>query len=380
LDRAPDPEDTPSVLLNIGTTLQDAGMTGLAIPFFERARDSGPSKIAPIESLAFRYLQLGRLGEGWEALHTRLDLESFETAFKDGPPFWRGEDLTHKTLLVVCEQGAGEHILQLSMAKSIAPQVKRCIVECANRLAPIAQRAIPNVEIISGTDQTAAEKARREADFQLPGMNAGRYVRSSWDAFPSNERQILLPDQDKAGKFREKYEKLANGRQIIGIAWLSGSSNFGDKKSVPMEELARIFDAEKFFLVSLQYGSVANSVEKFRAKTGVEIFVEDSFDQIKDLESFFAQVASLDLVVTISNTTAHVAGAIGIPTWLMLPNGSGSLWYWFIDRADSPWYPAVEIFRDTGSPGRRNRWWEPVFESVKTRLAEWHRSSAGVRG
>jgi hypothetical protein len=112
----------------------------------------------------------------------------------------------------------------------------------------------------------------------------------------------------------------------------------------------------------------------------VEIFVEDSFDQIKDLESFFAQVASLDLVVTISNTTAHVAGAIGIPTWLMLPNGSGSLWYWFIDRADSPWYPAVEIFRDTGSPGRRNRWWEPVFESVKTRLAEWHRSSAGVRG
>jgi ADP-heptose:LPS heptosyltransferase len=80
---------------------------------------------------------------------------------------------------------------------------------------------------------------------------------------------------------------------------------------------------------------------------------------LTDLDGFAAQVAALDLVITISNTTAHVAGALGVPCWVLLPSGLGENWYWFLDRDDSPWYPSVRLFRQS-EPGV----WTDVINNV----------------
>jgi hypothetical protein len=124
-------------------------------------------------------------------------------------------------------------------------------------------------------------------------------------------------------------------------------------------------------LVSLQYGPVSKKLDEFEKKTGTHIYCDDTVDQLKDLEAFFAQVSAMDLVITISNTTAHVAGALGIPTWLILPRGAGEIWYWFTERSDSPWYPSVKLFRQKSSVGAHTEWWSDAVDEIASSLPSW---------
>ena len=97
--------------------------------------------------------------------------------------------------------------------------------------------------------------------------------------------------------------------------------------------------------MSLQYGDCALEVQTVSRELGIEIIHDPAVNPLQDMDVFFAQVAAMDLIISTSNTTAHVAAAIGRPTWVMLRSGSASLWYWFKDRNDSPWYPSVCLFR-----------------------------------
>jgi hypothetical protein len=113
--------------------------------------------------------------------------------------------------------------------------------------------------------------------------------------------------------------------------------------------------------VSLQYGdAVALGDEAVAA--GAPLLVDAEIDQWADLDGFAAQVAAMDLVVTIDNSTAHMATALGVPTWTLLPFAPD--WRWRLGCADSPWYPTMQLFRQ-GEPGQ----WQPVFEQVRDALA-----------
>ncbi len=378
LHQSPAADTSPMVLTNIGSTFQDLNLPALAVPFFARAADSADGNLKPSESLAFQLLQLGQLEAGWAQLDRRLDSPDINAERGGGVPFWRGEDLSDKTLLIYFEQGAGEHIIQASMIADVAARAKRCIVECAQRLVPIIQRSVPSVDVISGLDLQAKTKALKEADVQIPGLHLGRHCRARFADFPKPGR-TLQPDPDKVKAFRSAYEALADGRKIVGLSWISGSTNFGKKKTIPLDEIGRIFDPKKVFVVSLQYGSVRSAVDTFRQETGSEIYIDESLDQMKDLDSFFAQVASLDLVVTISNTTAHVAGATGTPAWVLLPAGSGSIWYWFLDRTDSPWYSSARLFRGDQAQDQTEQWWQACLSQAKNELKSWLKSACTQR-
>ena len=76
-----------------------------------------------------------------------------------------------------------------------------------------------------------------------------------------------------------------------------------------------------------------------------DIHHDSSADPLGDLDRYAAQLAALDLVISVSNTTVHVAGALGVPTWVIVPEGRGGLWYWFTEGERSPWYAAVRLFR-----------------------------------
>jgi len=82
-----------------------------------------------------------------------------------------------------------------------------------------------------------------------------------------------------------------------------------------------------------------------------------------DLDLFAAQVAAMDLVITISNTTAHFAGALGVPVWNMTPTGPGRIWYWFLEGESSPWYESMRLFRH-----RHDEGWGDVLGRVSNQL------------
>jgi ADP-heptose:LPS heptosyltransferase len=118
--------------------------------------------------------------------------------------------------------------------------------------------------------------------------------------------------------------------------------------------------------VSLQYGPHSTDIEAARKRTGANIVIDSTIDSSGDLDGFAAQVAAMDLVISVSNTTVHMAGALARPVWVLTPTGPGAHWYWFRERADSPWYPAARLFRqDT-----RGSWEEPVA-AVTRELQQW---------
>jgi ADP-heptose:LPS heptosyltransferase len=100
-------------------------------------------------------------------------------------------------------------------------------------------------------------------------------------------------------------------------------------------------------------------VSAVQAATGVEVLHVDTVDNRQDLDGLAALISTCDVVVTISNTTAHLAGALGIPTLLMLPTGVARHWYWHEGRVDSPWYPSMKIFRQRAVAD-----WGGVFAEV----------------
>jgi hypothetical protein len=130
-------------------------------------------------------------------------------------------------------------------------------------------------------------------------------------------------------------------------------------------DLAPILTTPGVFLVNLQYGDCSAEIADVRKALGVEIYQDPTVDPLQDLEAFFAQVAAMDLVVTTSNTTAHAAGAQGIPVWIMLSRGMRTLWYWFLRHQHSVWYPSARLFRPVGEEGG---WWHSVARQIGRRL------------
>ena len=115
--------------------------------------------------------------------------------------------------------------------------------------------------------------------------------------------------------------------------------------------------------MNLRYGDAEEERKGLIVRTRIELLNGVEIDQMVDFDTFAAQVAAMDLVVTISNTTAHILGALGVPTFLIL--GTIPIWYWMLDREDSPWYPSLRLFR------QRNRGeWGDVVEQVGEALGQ----------
>ncbi|HVT55080.1 MAG TPA: hypothetical protein VHD34_03395, partial [Xanthobacteraceae bacterium] len=124
----------------------------------------------------------------------------------------------------------------------------------------------------------------------------------------------------------------------------------------------------EFQFVDLQYGDTAGERTALREKHGISIQHLDEIDNTNDIDGLAALIEACDAVVTVSNTTAHLAGALGKPVWILVPQGHGRLWYWFRDRTDSPWYPGARIVRQ--QPGQS---WADLVTSIVPEILEFAR-------
>ena len=102
--------------------------------------------------------------------------------------------------------------------------------------------------------------------------------------------------------------------------------------------------------INAQYGDTAEEVRTFGERYGISIYRDPEIDALADLEGLAAQLSALDLLVSVSNTTAHLAAATGVPTWLHVPDGNKRLWYWLDAGGYSPWYRGVVISRSPLGP------------------------------
>lgn len=333
-----------------------------SLAHYRRALDVKPGYPNAHYNEAISLLRRGQLADGWPGLEARWQTTFF--AARQRPftqPLWQGEDLGSRTLLVWAEQGVGDEVLYASMIPDLIERNMRLVVECDQRLCALFARSWPQVAVVPRTDPP--DLRADAAEIQVPMASLCRWLRPSMQDFPARP-SFLTPDPARKAAFAARLRGQGNGREmVVGISWISKNAAVGEKKSTTLDAWAAILAQKGVRFVDLQYGDTVAARAELKRKTGMELIHFDDVDNKKELDDLAALIAAFDLVITVSNTTAHLAGAVGTPTWVLVPAGMGQTWYWFSDSESSPWYASLRLMRQ-----QRAEEWQPLIKAAAQSL------------
>jgi hypothetical protein len=318
-------------------------------PLAEAARD-----VRLMEELGIALLRLGDYG-----LAGRLRLESRRMARGADPKEWAGENVAGTLVVNFVEneaQGMGGTIERGRLVAEAAKRAKRCIVLVEPRLVPLFGRSFPGVDVRAASAEnkaTAYAEADRTAGFEH--LNA--YLGASAEAI-AGTFVPLRPEPKAVAELSARY-RGSSDKPLIGISW--GSSAYA-KDTPSLEDWAALIKSVDAKFVSLQYGNIAGDLARLSADSQKTIVSDASVDQLADLDRFAAQIASLDAVVTISNTGAHLTGALGVPAIIIIDDNFRRAWPVVTER--TPYYPEAVLV------AKRSRAWRAVMDEVKKKLGE----------
>jgi ADP-heptose:LPS heptosyltransferase len=198
-------------------------------------------------------------------------------------------------------------------------------------------------------------------DRQIPIGGLPRLLRAGLTAFPRHHG-YLVPDPGFQDIWRDRYAKLGEGLKI-GISWRGGGlPAVKMRRSTTLDQWRDILKLPDAHFINLQYGDTTADRERARQQMGAVIHDWEDSDPLKDMDYFAAKVAMLDLVISVDNSTVHMAGALGVTAWVLQPFAPD--WRWLREREDSPWYPSVRLFR-ADRPGA----WEGVLSRIVQSLS-----------
>lgn len=287
---------------------------------------------------ALNELRLGEFRSGWEHYELRWFINDYVCAQRKYPlPRWNGGPLDGP-LLVSSEQGLGDQILFGSMLPDLAARVSQITVEVDPRMVSLFTRSFPGANTVART----AELYQGPAAAYIHMASLGRHFRPDWASFPSRENGFLRCDGELSARLRTR---LADGRRVIGLSWSSKNTRHGKTKSAQLHDFASILRLPGCRFIDLQYGDTRVEREAVQQDLGVTVERLPDIDNLNDIDGLAALISACDFVVTVSNTTAHLAGALGKETRLLVPTGRARMWCWFRDRDDSPFYPRMRLHR-----------------------------------
>lgn len=322
-----------------GNALQALNRHAEAIESYNRALALQPGYGQPEFNISMCTLVRGEFATGWPLYEARWRTGQKLGWIKFHKPLWAGQPVSGR-LLVWGEQGIGDQIFHLSMLDSLRARARdaKMTLAVAPRLLPLVQRSFPGMTFVS-----LARALREPCDVQIPLGSIGRYVRRTWFDFPVGRKGYLLADEARVQALRQRVQR--GGDLVVGLSWASRAERFGELKSVALRDLQPLLQVPGVRFIDLQYGETDAEREEVRKSLGIDVQRLPDIDAFHDMDGLAALIRACDLIVTTSNTTAHLAGAVGAPTLLMVPFASGRHWYWHEERTDSPWYPSMRLFR-----------------------------------
>ncbi|MBL8628562.1 MAG: glycosyltransferase family protein, partial [Rhodospirillaceae bacterium] len=348
---------------NVGMSLQFQGRAEDAITCYEKANVLKPAFAGAYTNKAQSLMALGRLSEGWDIYRHRFENKT-NGANRRGYllPLWSGKAADGLKLLVWTDQGLGDELLYASMLPDLQKRGIDVVLECSERLVPLFKRSFPGLPVVPRRTPPDAAIQSFKPNTHISLAELGALFRPRMSSFPPR-RGYLRPDPDRTAAIRSRYRAVAGSKPLIGVSWKSENPKTGKFKSVAADQWRELLAGTDAYFVSLQYGDDAADLAVISDGGRVQVFKDPDIDPVADVDHFAAQVAALDFVITVSNTTAHVAGGLNVPVWLLAPQGQGMLWYWFFDGAYSPWYASMRIFRQA-RPGV----WSHALEEIAANL------------
>ena len=345
---------------NLGTALMELGQFRKANAAFEKTIAIDPECAEARHNRALVLLLTGQFEEGWREYEWRWRSEGFSTPLRPFPQgWWNGSAEGVGKLLVWGEQGIGDEVQFSGPIRYIASQGIDVVVECDRRLVPLLRRSFPETIVLERTNPPSPLLKDPSITHQIPMASIPQALGLSPNSMPF-KNPFMVPDKEKRDRFRNEY-KRDRDYALVGISWRSGNKQEGLKRSIGLEYWGPILKVMGTRFVNLQYGECSRELEAACNQFGVEVLEDKKVDTLRDLESFAAQMAALDMVISVDNSTVHFAGALGVEVWAMLPTVPD--WRWGLEGERTCWYPTMRLFRQE----QRGKW-EPVVSRVAQEL------------
>jgi len=335
---------------NLGVVLNDMQAMELSLQSHNEAYRLAPTNPHIRANRAMALLMAGDLAQGFAEFEARWDL--------DPPPItgprWLGEPLAGRRLLVWDEGGYGDTLQFIRYVGQLLAADARVVLRVQAPLVRLVRQSFPDAEAVVSSDDPVPE-----FDVHCPMISLAHVMGTSLANVPG-VTPYLIADPLQSSHWQEALGRLGPVRKI-GLVW-AGAPRQGMKRvhamdkrrSINLDLLAPLMAMPNVHWISLQIGGGAEI-----ARTGFPL--GNPMGRMQDFADTAALVAGLDLVISVDTAVAHLAGALGVPVWVM--SRFDSCWRWLAGREDTPWYPGMRVFRQTQSGE-----WGGVIERVRREL------------
>ncbi len=337
--------DRINYLLNMGLTLGELGRWEEALTCYDKALKKSPDHVGARYTLSLTLLAMGRFEEGFFQYKVRWRREDRQLP-KISQPQWDGSNLKGKTVLVIHEQGFGDSIQFVRYAPMIKDRGGRVILQCKPELARLFS-SVPGIDRI-----VVGDLIRPHFDYFIPMLDLPLVFGAEMENIPAKVPYLSV-------SFKSPLRLCAPDNYLkVGICWSGSLTHKNDyRRSCPFSYFVELMGEPGVSFFSLQVGERTSDPEE----QACPALVQDVGRQMTDFADTAAILSALDLVITVDTSLSHLAGAMGYPTWVLLPYIGD--WRWLQKRNDSPWYPTIRLFRQDFAGD-----WDGVFVKVRDAL------------
>ena len=341
-------------LLNKASSLQQFHRFDEAVAAYHRIKEFDPAHAEPDWNLSLYYLLTGDFEAGWPGREARWKRANPGVYPKFAEPRWFGEgNVEGKTILVYADEGMGDTIQFARYVPMVAARGARVILV-------VEAPTLPLLSNLTGVSQCLPRSAEMPAfDMHCPISTLPLVFGTRLDSIPSGLSYLPPLPETRVRAWRARLQSIgSHDRLRVGLVWSGNPIHKNDhNRSTSLRMLSRILDLDATFF-SLQKDARPDDQATLRECT--EII--DLTAELTDFVETAALVSCLDVVITIDSSVAHLAAALGRPTWILLPYAPD--YRWLLDRKDSPWYPSVRLFRQTETRDYGN-----VLDRVRNELS-----------
>jgi tetratricopeptide (TPR) repeat protein len=379
----------PKICNNIGSCLQMLSRDEDALPWFDKAIALQPNLVTTLVNKAFVLTQLQRFEAAFATFHHAATIETdnpdlefhlsllhlltgdFEAGWagrearwrmrarlgfypRFPQPMWRGDiDVKGKTILVLEDEGFGDTIQFARYIPMLAARGARVLLRVGDPVHPVLSGLSGVAECIPKSDPLP------EFDLHCPVCTLPLAFGTRLDTIPAAIPYLPAPSKSRVQAWEDRLAEYLGPRKglRVGLVWSGRPTHPNDhNRSIPLRSFSRLLNVDAVF-VSLQ-----KDVRPGDRALLEQTRIVDLSLHLADFAETAALVSCLDLVITVDTSVAHLAGALGRPTWILLPYTPD--YRWLLDRDDSPWYPTMRLFRQTAT-----RDWGNVLDRVRSDLA-----------
>jgi tetratricopeptide (TPR) repeat protein len=357
LDRALEVRsDFVGALSNKAIALGQATRFDEAFAAYDRVKAIDPNHAVSNWNAALLYMLTGNFEAGWAGREARWNIPSLSAGYrKFTEPMWLGkENIEGKTVLIAADEGLGDAIQFARYVPEVAARGACVILVVQDALCsllsglPGVSRCIPKSVAANGVPPF---------DFHCPLGSLPLAFGTRLDSIPADIPYLPRPEANRVKAWEDRLGR--HDKLRVGLVWSGNPEHQGDHhRSTSLRTYSALLDVDATF-VSLQKDPRPDDKVALAGRSDIV----DLTAHLTDFVATAALISCLDLVITVDTSVAHLSGALGCPTWILLPYTPD--WRWLLDRDDSPWYPTVRLFRQDAT-----REYAAVIDRLRAELVE----------